>query len=268
MVIHYPLSGALRATAFSTNNESRVTNNARQPSAFTLIELLVVVAVIAVLAAILLPALQNAKETAKRTHCLNSLRQVGIALLLMADEHDGYVDAAHLGTNWWYEAIPPYLGGSDDLVAAATPSENGSKACLDVRYATWGSRPYGLNSTFWIVMGDTNSPPYTPIHPIRDAMRAAQTYLAADCYAPYSHNPSMFETTCYGVDPNADPPRVVIRHQAKGLNFVFVDGHGEFLPAVNTSDNKSWRELSPVAWPAYYNWCYPGPYTIWGVGNP
>jgi prepilin-type N-terminal cleavage/methylation domain-containing protein len=66
---------------------------------FTLIELLVVIAIIAILAAMLLPALVQAKERARRIVCLGNLKQTGVALMLYVDDNNNRYPIANAEIN-------------------------------------------------------------------------------------------------------------------------------------------------------------------------
>ena len=73
--------------------------SARRPRGFTLVELLVVIAIIGILVALLLPAVQAAREAARRNQCKNNLKQIAMGCLLHVDTHQ-YFPSGGWGYKW------------------------------------------------------------------------------------------------------------------------------------------------------------------------
>lgn len=92
--------------------------NARQ-RAFTLVELLVVIAIIGILVALLLPAVQSAREAARRSQCLNNTKQIALAMLMYesANKHVPFgqnqdlaiISNANKTKQNWFQELLPYV---------------------------------------------------------------------------------------------------------------------------------------------------------------
>jgi prepilin-type N-terminal cleavage/methylation domain-containing protein/prepilin-type processing-associated H-X9-DG protein len=102
---------------------------------FTLVEMLVVIAIIGTLIALLLPAMQMARQAAYRTSCSNRLRQIGLAMTMYTEAHNGqFPQTAHAGEKQsWIFTLAPYLEQMDAVrICPVDPA-------ADVRLANRGT---------------------------------------------------------------------------------------------------------------------------------
>ena len=76
--------------------------SSRTKNGFTLVELLVVIAIIGILVALLLPAVQAAREAARRSQCQNNLRQLALAIQNYADANQGALPPGGCCSGRWW----------------------------------------------------------------------------------------------------------------------------------------------------------------------
>ncbi len=168
---------------------------------FTLIELLVVVAIIGVLAGILLPTLSRARESARKTQCLNNMKTIGLALIMYADESKDVFPSDTVGVPnpamWSLNLLyPEYVA---DRKIFNCPSDNNSgtinAGIVEGVAFTIAQCSYGYDRTHDRIAGDGVA-------------------IAAD-------RPS--------TDPITNQAENSPNHAGRGQNVTYIDGHVEFV---------------------------------------
>ena len=177
---------------------------------FTLIELLVVIAIIAILAAILFPVFAKAREKARQTSCLSNVKQIGLAMMMYAEDYDErYMVVNHSSGYDWFPPLYPYVKNRQIF---RCPS-----------YKALASEPetdYVLNGLF--AHGTSMAQIDTPAGQISIAERAAG--VSETGYHPWPDGSAWDDLSTYS---EFESHLATDRHNG-GANYGFADGHAKW----------------------------------------
>ncbi len=205
---------------------------------FSLLELLVVIAILAIVAALLLPALSQSKEAARSAYCKNNLRQIGMGLIMYANQDGHYPYTADFSTgNLWNNSLEPFVSGSKEVFDC--PSYRGNtgftwkKDTIYYRggsygYNGFGSRSrhyrYHSNSELLGLGGDRSYRTQRSMRPIP----ASRVRFPNEMIAIGDSVDTIYGIPSYILNLKDAQDDEDARH-GNGLNILFCDGHIEFL---------------------------------------
>ena len=197
---------------------------------FTLIELLVVIAIIAILAAILLPALNSARERGRAASCINNQKQFGLMTLQYIDDFDGYFAAPISSMNFNLDRLyfgGPAAGPADRLFSDMFTCPSNMPPIY--QNATYGKCYYVKNISYGLNKNLSST--------AENALKISMVTRPSFIVYRLDRNQT-YCTKSGGTDPHHTYSQSSLVHAPgvhnKNLNILFIDAHVETQSSDNT----------------------------------